>query len=253
MNTLTIKNIVFGEGMPKIIIPLMGTTDKELLSEVKAVKGFKPDVIEWRADVYEQLEDIYAVQSVLSKLRLELNDLLLLFTFRSHKEGGAKKITNEYYKKLAQTVIQTGHVDMIDIELFMDEAIVQELVTCAHENGVFVIMSNHDFQKTPSKEEIIARLRQMQVLGADMPKIAVMPNNVEDVLKLLDATHTMKEKYADRPFITMSMAGTGLISRLAGEVFGSAATFGAGINASAPGQIPASELKKVLEIIHKNM
>jgi 3-dehydroquinate dehydratase I len=62
----------------------------------------------------------------------------------------------------------------------------------------------------------------------------------------------MNTKYADRPFITMSMSGTGVISRLAGAVFGSACTFGAGVAASAPGQIPVNELRNVLEIIHKN-
>ena len=36
-------------------------------------------------------------------------------------------------------------------------------------------MSNHDFHKTPAKDEIIYRLRRMQELGADIPKIALMP------------------------------------------------------------------------------
>ena len=93
----------------------------------------------------------------------------------------------------------------------------------------------------------------MQEYGADIPKIAVMPKSVDDVITLLDATNTMKTQYGDRPLITMSMGGTGVISRLAGEVFGSAFTFGAGKEASAPGQIPVAELRKVLEILHESM
>ena len=65
----------------------------------------------------------------------------------------------------------------------------------------------------------------MQELGADIPKIAVMPQCKKDVLTLLEATREMAEEHADRPIITMSMAGTGLISRLCGEVFGSATYF----------------------------
>ncbi len=68
-------------------------------------------------------------------------------------------------------------------------------------------MCNHDFDKTPAKEEIIYRLRKMQEFGAYIPKIAVMPQTVGDLLILLDATYTMKTEYADRPFITMSMSG----------------------------------------------
>ena len=67
------------------------------------------------------------------------------------------------------------------------------------------------------------------------------------------ATLEMSEKYADRPIITMSMAGTGVVSRLTGETFGSALTFGAASKASAPGQIGVNELKQVLDIIHSSL
>lgn len=49
----------------------------------------------------------------------------------------------------------------------------------------------------------------MQELGADISKIAVMPQSTEDVLTLLSATEEMRRCYADRPVLTMSMAGTG--------------------------------------------
>ena len=72
-----------------------------------------------------------------------------------------------------------------------------------------------------------------------------MPQNKKDVLTLLAATEEIATEYADRPIITMSMAGTGVISRLCGEVFGSALTFGAAGKASAPGQMGVEDLKTV--------
>ena len=93
----------------------------------------------------------------------------------------------------------------------------------------------------------------MQDLDADIPKIAVSASEQEDVLTLLAATEEMVSEYADRPIITMSMAGTGLISRLCGEVFGSALTFGAVGKASAPGQMNAADLSEILTLIHKSM
>ena len=87
----------------------------------------------------------------------------------------------------------------------------------------------------------------------DIPKIAVMPKNKKDVLVLLSATEEMATDYADRPIITMSMAGTGLISRLCGEVFGSSCTFGAVGKASAPGQMNAADLDTVLNLIHNSL
>ena len=127
------------------------------------------------------------------------------------------------------------------------------VVETAHANGVKVIASNHDFHKTPAKEEIVSRLRKMQELGADIPKIAVMPQNKKDVLTLLTATEEMASEYADRPIITMSMSGTGVISRLCGEVFGSALTFGAVGKVSAPGQMGIEDLTTVLGLLHKSL
>ncbi|MEC1544164.1 type I 3-dehydroquinate dehydratase [Bacillus halotolerans] len=252
MNVLTIKGVSIGEGMPKIIVPLMGKTEKQILKEAEAVKLLDPDIVEWRVDVFEKADDSEAVIKMISKLRESLRDKLFLFTFRSHKEGGSKEMDVSSYIALLETAIRTKDIDFIDIELFSGEANVEALVSLAGENGVYVIMSNHDFQKTPAKDEIISRLRKMQELGAHIPKIAVMPKDAGDLLTLLDATYTMKTKYADRPMITMSMSGTGLVSRLSGEIFGSACTFGAGEEASAPGQIPVSELRNVLEVLHKH-
>ena len=111
-------------------------------------------------------------------------------------------------------------------------------------------MSSHDFRKTPSRETILGRLRKMQELGADIPKIAVMPQIKNDVLALLAATVEMSEQYARVPIITMSMAGTGVVSRLAGETFGSAVTYGSAGKLSAPGQVAVEELSRILNLIH---
>ena len=92
----------------------------------------------------------------------------------------------------------------------------------------------------------------MQELNADFPKIAVMPTCTRDLVTLLAVTEEMVTDHAKTPIITMSMAGLGLVSRLAGETFGSALTFGAAKVASAPGQIAVEELSQVLNILHKS-
>ena len=67
------------------------------------------------------------------------------------------------------------------------------------------------------------------------------------MLTLLDATLTMKEHYPDTPVITMSMGPLGAVSRISGELFGSALTFGTAGTASAPGQLPAPALSAFLQ------
>lgn len=135
----------------------------------------------------------------------------------------------------------------------MPEAIVDELVNLCKVNNTVILMCNHDFNKTPPEEEIIRRLRLMQDRGAMICKIALMPQNAQDVLTLLSATLKMKEKYAQCPLITMSMGGLGAISRMAGQVFGSTMSFGVGTEASAPGQIDAGNLNLILETINQGL
>lgn len=209
--------------------------------------------MEWRVDWFENVFDFPAVEAVLKDLREILGDTPILMTFRTSKEGGEKAIDDEAYAALNLNAAKTGLVDMVDVEVFTGDDVVRQIIDGAHEYGVKVVASNHDFDKTPAKSDIIYRLRKMQDLGADIPKIAVMPQNRKDVLTLLEATEEMSTSYADRPIITMSMAGTGVISRLAGEAFGSSMTFGAARKASAPGQMNVSELKTVLDALHQAM
>ena len=250
MNTVKVRNVVIGEGMPKICVPIVGVTKEAILEEAKAITKLPADVVEWRIDWFENVFDFDKLVDVLKDLREVLGDMPILMTFRTSKEGGEKAIEDEVYADINIRAAQTGYVDMVDVEVFTGDEIVKKIIDGAHAAGVKVVASNHDFFKTPDKDDIVGRLRKMQDLGADIPKIAVMPQNKKDVLTLLAATEEMANEYADRPIITMSMAGTGVISRLAGEVFGSALTFGAAAKASAPGQMGVEDLKQVLTLLH---
>lgn len=251
MKTVTVKNLVIGEGTPKIIVSLMGKEVSSVESEAHYYRDFDFDILEWRIDHFNHVDNIDSVLDAAHKLRTIIREKPILFTFRTAKEGGEKEIAPQAYIALNKRMIDSGLVDMIDLELFTGDQLVSDTIAHAHAKGVKVVMSNHDFHKTPPKEEIVKRLCKMQELGADIPKIALMPQNKNDVLTLLLATQEMSEKYADRPIITMSMSKAGVISRLAGEVFGSAATFGALKKASAPGQIAIKDLRDVLRILHE--
>ena len=250
MTPVKVRNISIGEGIPKICVPIVGITREEIITEAKSFSSIPVDLVEWRVDWFEQVFDLEKVLGLLKELREVLGELPLLMTFRTSKEGGEKSISASDYARLNIEAAKSGYVDLIDVEIFTGDEIVKEIIDAVHNYGVKVIASNHDFDKTPDKDDIVGRLRKMQELGADIPKIAVMPQSAKDVLTLLSATDEMVTKYADRPIITMSMAGTGLISRLCGEVFGSALTFGAAKKASAPGQMEVNDLSTVLQLLH---
>ena len=253
MNQVVVRGVKIGQGIPKICVPIVGQTREEIVEAGKTMKSAGADVVEWRVDWYEEVFDYAKVEETAADLRKALGELPLLFTFRTAKEGGEKAIEKDVYVELNQKAARSGFVDMVDVEAFTGDEAVRAIVETAHEAGVKVVGSNHDFHQTPEQEEIVARLCKMQELGVDIPKIAVMPVCKKDVLTLLSATEEMYTRYANRPIITMSMAGTGVISRLCGEVFGSALTFGAAGKASAPGQMEVEDLKTVLSLLHKSL
>lgn len=253
MNTVKVRNVVLGEGKPKICVPIVGITKEDIINQAKALANVVVDVVEWRVDWFEGVFELDKVKDVLVDLRKELKELPILFTFRTSNEGGEKAIETKDYVNLNKEVAKTGLVDLVDVEVFTGDEVVREIIESVHRHDVKVVASNHDFNKTPSKGDIVSRLRKMQDLGADIPKIAVMPKCKLDVLELLEATVIMSEQYATRPIITMSMAEQGVVSRLCGEVFGSCITFGVVNKASAPGQINVEELNKVLDIINKSL
>ena len=113
-----------------------------------------------------------------------------------------------------------------------------------HDMGTKLIISNHDFTKTPAREEIADRYKRMMTLNADLPKIAVMPQNERDVMVMLAA---MNESTAFcGPLIGISMGELGKVTRVRGGAFGSVMTFASKGKASAPGQIDAETLSKML-------
>ena len=246
---VNIKNVMLGEGRPKICVPIVAVTKKEILDEARVAAQSLTDIVEWRVDFYEDITNVEQVSATIREISEILSDKALLCTFRSKHEGGERELDSAAYTMMYKNIIDTGFADAIDIELFMGEEVAGELIAIAHKNDIKVIMSNHDFDKTPESHEIKKRLLKMEELGADVAKMAVMPNSKDDVLRLMSVTQEVK-KEIKVPVVTMSMGKLGVVSRMAGELFGSDMTFATVTKASAPGQIEIDKLKEIIDIIH---
>lgn len=248
MKTVTIDTVTLGEGKPKIIVPLVGRTKEEIIQEAEFVATVDCDIVEWRIDFYEGILDFSAAAQLSTQVK-EILKKPLLVTFRTKQEGGELALSDEKYFEMYQVFLNEGSFDLLDVELFMPTEGVGKTIELAHKKNKKIVMCNHDFDKTPPKKVIVERLCNMQELGADICKIAVMPQTTADVITLLDATQEMYNEHADRPLITMSMGSLGVVSRVSGATFGSSATFGAAKKASAPGQVSVDELRSILDVL----
>ena len=249
-NIIKIKNIKLGEGAPKICVPVIEKTEKEIIKYIKYINKLPIDIIEWRADFY--LEDIIESGEKnindniidLSKNIKKITNKPIIFTMRSYKEGG--KLKSDFYNNIIdiyKMVIKNKCFDLIDLEILtLKERDIKNIIKLAKEKNIKTIISNHDFNKTPSKKHIVYIINKMIKLKCDIPKVAYMPKNKKDVINLLEAVSEIK----DFPIIAISMGKLGIITR----IFGSVITFASAKSSSAPGQIEAMKLKYILDNLY---
>lgn len=254
MKQLTIKNLTLGDGIPKICVPIVASSTEELQQELPQYKSSTDiDLVEWRGDFLPEVTNLEYMTNCASMIRSSLPDFPVLFTFRTKKEGGEQKISFSDYASLNLALAKSGYIDIIDLEYFCtsDKGALLSLVRQLHDTGVKVIFSNHDFNKTPDEDTILSRMTGMEKLGADIAKIAVMPQSTDDVITLLLAT-VKSQKTLDIPIVTMSMGSLGAVSRISGGTFGSSITFGSLTKSSAPGQIGVEKLKDFLSTLYRS-
>ncbi len=242
-----------GEKEPLICTSLIAKNEAALLSELAIVVQKSPDIIEWRVDYFEDIGDVACVLSAAQHIRDGTNGIPIIFTRRSTLEGGeAIAINEDQVLEIYQAVCASKYVDFIDYELSLDPIHFKAALNAAHNNGIKLIASFHDFQLTPPKANIVEKFILAEKMGADIAKVAVMPRTIDDVLTLLAAT-LEGNRSSKLPIISMSMGPFGSFSRLFGWAFGSSVTFAVGDKASAPGQVPIEELRSVLEILHRSL
>ncbi|MBQ3399426.1 MAG: type I 3-dehydroquinate dehydratase [Synergistaceae bacterium] len=257
MKTLNVRGVELGAGVPKTIVPIVAKTKADILAKAKEITQLPADLVEWRADFYEDLFHTPKLLETLKELRGVLGNTPILFTIRTKPEGGEVKPTFSDYQAANKAVAQSGDADLVDVEMFWGitdwnapaSNYSAKLVEEIHKAGCLVVGSRHNFSATPSKGEIVTTLKNQKAAGADMPKAAVMPKSKEDVIAVIAASVEFGND-ADRPFLTISMGPLGMMSRVACELSGSCMTFGAAGQVSAPGQIQVGELKDMLTKIH---
>ena len=237
------SNEIYGGEMMKLCVPITGSNMDEIKEQLDRLALLDFDMIEWRADYYFSMQ-------ALESIKKALPDKELMFTFRTKAEGGETQPKDEFLLYVYTLVALSGMVHIIDLEL---EGICKtnpDIIKRLKSSGVKLIISNHDIEKTPPEKVIIDRFKKMEALGADIAKIAVMPENKNDVEILISAAK-MANLLLQIPIVAISMGELGKKTRVEGEKFGSIITFGSLDKGLALGQIPAKELKKMLKAQHR--
>ncbi|MFW1922519.1 type I 3-dehydroquinate dehydratase [Acinetobacter geminorum] len=233
----------------KTIVPITAKTKEQALAQAQVIANTADaDLAEFRIDLLSFASDTKQVIALGHELKKVLGNKPLIATIRTKNEGGQLEISDVDYGKTYQAYLKNPFMDWLDVEMFRDQKVVSEIVQKAHQKKVLVVMSNHDFQKTPSQDEIEKRLLKQDQMGADVLKIAVMPKSKQDVFTLMNATLKVSQQ-TTKPLLTMSMGQLGTISRVATANMGGSYSFGMIGEASAPGQIDVTKLKQILKTV----
>lgn len=240
--SLHIGNIELGDGQPKIAVPLVGHNVDQLKIEINHALSQSPDLIEWRIDYLSttEQEQILEVGRILYQL---CNPTPLLATVRTTAEGGHFDGDDDEYEQLINALICHHCADLIDIELGRQIHVHQN-----PKQRLPLIYSTHHFDGTPHIEAMKEQLQAMADRDADVLKIAVMPHKVDDVLRLLKLT-TWADQHFEQPVVTMAMGDLGKISRISGQIFGSALTFATAQQSSAPGQLTVAQTRQGIQLL----
>lgn len=248
---LHIRGTIIGGKQPCICLPLVSKRLEDLLSEARELVTLNPDILEWRVDAFAECSDVKKCLEALQQLRENIGDIPLIFTCRSDKEGGVQNISQKIRQEMILAAMNSGAVDLVDVELANDDQFLDAIIAGAQRDAVKLILSHHNFTETPDETFIGEVLYKAQERGADIAKIAVMPNCYTDVLTLLNATNKARIGNVRVPMITISMGLEGGVTRLAGGLFGSDITFAAGRESSAPGQHSIGALRAGMALLYE--
>lgn len=144
-------------------------------------------------------------------------------------------------KELLLSAIESG-ASFVDLELSAPASFRRAIMAEARKHGCKVIISFHDYRRTPAKRDLERIVRKCFAQGADLAKIACQVNSARDNARLLGLLDSLDK------LIVIGMGERGKLTRIVAPLIGSALTYAATHTGrgTAPGQITLASMQKSL-------
>ncbi len=219
-------------GVPRVVLCVTDARSGRL------PRSAKPDAIEARIDLFRDRSPRH-VEAVLRELRRAR--VTLIATIRTAREGGRWTEKERERERLFDLVLPL--VDAVDLELSA-RGLTRRIGRRAHDLGQTVIVSFHDFRRTPPLAMLARRIRSARSLGADIVKLASAARVPADVARLL----RILVSHPRVPLVAIAMGRLGTLSRVFFPAAGSLLTyaFDESDAATAPGQLTLRTLQAEL-------
>ncbi|MBZ2110597.1 MAG: type I 3-dehydroquinate dehydratase [Streptococcus sp.] len=224
----------------KLVVSVMPKSLEEAQG-IDAMRYIDADIIEWRADFLPKEAILQVAPAIFEKFA----GRELLFTLRTRAEGGEIDLDSAEYVQIIKDVAQLYQPEYIDFEYFSHKDVFEEMLDFPN-----LVLSYHNFQETP--ENMMEILSELTSLTPKVVKVSVMAHTEQDVLDLMNFTRGFKTLNPEQEYVTISMGKVGKVSRITSDVTGSSWSFASLDEASAPGQISLSSMKKIREILNED-
>ena len=224
----------------KLVVSIMPRNIEEVQA-IDVTRYEDADIIEWRADFPAKEAILQVAPAVFEKFA----GRELLFTLRTRSEGGEIDLSSEEYVQIIKDVTQLYQPDYVDFEYYTHKDVFDQMLDFPN-----LVLSYHNFQETP--DNMMEILSELTSLTPKVVKVSVMAHTEQDVLDLMNYTRGFKTLNPEQDYVTISMGKIGKVSRITSDVTGSSWSFASLDEASAPGQISLSSMKKIREILNED-
>ncbi len=244
---IRIKGVILGGERPVICAPILGhTVDRMRANAIKALSE-GVDMLEFRIDSLNAFDE-GEIRDLIHEAGV-MKEVPIIITNRPKYEGGFKEQDEEDRIRMLAEATSIEGVSLIDVELSVKPEARDWVIDSAKGHGVYVIISYHNFEYTPPKEELLKIVEDEEKARADVIKFVTMPRTHGDVLTQLQALLESRGK-VKRPIISASMGSLGAYSRVVGLLLGSDLVYASlPGQPSAPGQLTIQEVRTILSIL----
>jgi len=221
----------------RVCVAIPPKTIEEAIELLQTSNALQPDLIEIRLDSlvkHDRLKEIVSCTKI-----------PLIATNKSTNQHGGFRGTETERQKILVDAAKNGF-DYVDVDLGTPNQV--QLIHRLHDVGTKVIVSFHDFERTPSSFELNEVHDELSDLGADVCKIITTANTVEDNLVVLDFVSKLSKQ---SKMVCFAMGDCGKTSRLLSPVFGAFFTFACldEKRKTAKGQLTIQEMNLAYETL----
>jgi 3-dehydroquinate dehydratase type I len=222
---------------PKVCVSISSTDTPELLGRAQRAERLSADLVEVRLDKLRSYHGLAKVARAIERP--------IIATNRPLSEKGSFDRSEADRLKILMDAVEGGF-EYVDLELSTNK--LDRVIKTFREKGAKIIISHHDYFRTPDPTKLASTLAELQKFKPDVCKIVTTAQKPEDNLTILGL---LKAHHQNAPLVSFAMGQTGVWSRLLAPFYGARFTYASLERGqeTAPGQSTIAELRRIYEML----